>query len=394
MVVVTYLVARRADHATASVAALFVATQPNFVRESHYVLTDVPMTCLVTLTLLMAVRAAESDKAWSYAWAGIIAGLAAATKYNGGLAVIMPLVAVFIGHGHRRIAKSVAALIGALAAFLIAAPYTWLAWPEFVSGFSALARLYANGPAPIESPWLTYLKHLRINLGVPLLVAAALGLVAAAFRIRRVSRGERALWAIAFIFVCLWFTLIATQHIVFARYLLPLLPPLLVVAACGVEWVATGIVKLSGRPAVRHATLAIVVIVVAYRPVESALAFDRMIAKTPTTGLAYAWILEHVPPGASLVVETAGIRFPEGRYRTRAEYRLTNRGLADYVHDQVDYVIATSQAFGSFVDGGGRSASPGGEAYRDLFGRLILLYVSSPSPDHPGSEIRVYRVPQ
>ena len=63
---------------TALLAAGMLAVMPLHVRESHYVLTDVPVTFFVMLTLLLSLRAHERATAWSFALAGAAAGLAGA----------------------------------------------------------------------------------------------------------------------------------------------------------------------------------------------------------------------------------------------------------------------------------------------------------------------------
>ena len=122
-----------------------MAVMPLHVRESHYVLTDVPLTFFVTLTLLLTLRAAERERAVDFAWAGAAAGLAAATKYPGALSLLLPLIAVWMTLGAKpsRALASLAALGGAAAAFLLAAPYTLLDLPAFLNGYAHLAGYYS-----------------------------------------------------------------------------------------------------------------------------------------------------------------------------------------------------------------------------------------------------------
>ena len=79
--------------AHALLAAALLAVLPIHVRESHYVLTDVPMTFFVTLALVLSLRAHEQGSVSAFAWAGAAAGLAAGTKYTAWVSVLMPLVA-------------------------------------------------------------------------------------------------------------------------------------------------------------------------------------------------------------------------------------------------------------------------------------------------------------
>ena len=66
-------------------AAGVMAVMPIHVRESHYVLTDVPTTFFITLTFLLSLRAHERATVKDFAWAGVAAGLATSVKYPAGL---------------------------------------------------------------------------------------------------------------------------------------------------------------------------------------------------------------------------------------------------------------------------------------------------------------------
>src|SRR6266508_2510942 len=57
------------------------------VRDSHFGVTDVSMTLLVTVSCLCLVRGALEDRTWPFALAGIAAGAGASMKYNAVLMV-------------------------------------------------------------------------------------------------------------------------------------------------------------------------------------------------------------------------------------------------------------------------------------------------------------------
>src|SRR5204863_624776 len=78
-------------------AAAQMAVLPLHVRESHFILTDVPMTALTTMAVWLSVRAARLGTVRAYAWAGAACGLAAAAKYNGGL-VLNAAVSAWLIH--------------------------------------------------------------------------------------------------------------------------------------------------------------------------------------------------------------------------------------------------------------------------------------------------------
>jgi 4-amino-4-deoxy-L-arabinose transferase-like glycosyltransferase len=91
-VLLVYLIGMRWGTRYALLASALMAVMPMHVRESHYVLTDVPVTFFVTLTFLLSLRAHEQPGATAFAWAGATAGLAIAIKYTGGLVVLLPLI--------------------------------------------------------------------------------------------------------------------------------------------------------------------------------------------------------------------------------------------------------------------------------------------------------------
>ena len=226
-VLVTYAIARRIGRVAALTAAALLATQPMHVRESHYVLTDVPMTFFVTLTIWLSVRASERGNTRAFLAAGLAAGLAAATKYNGGVVILAPLLAAVLTERSTRTGKWLVAVVGGAAvAFIAGAPFTVLDLPAFLDSFARLINQYARPAAPAH---VLYLKHLRINLRTPALILIAAGAALAVYRLRAGRTPERVAWAATSLFAVAWFMMIAGQAIVFGRYLLPLLPAVLVI---------------------------------------------------------------------------------------------------------------------------------------------------------------------
>ena len=77
-------------------SALTLAIMPLHAQHSHFLTVDVPATFWGVLSLLWAVRLATGDAKPLRAavWAGVFAGLAAATKYNMALAVL-PMAAAY-----------------------------------------------------------------------------------------------------------------------------------------------------------------------------------------------------------------------------------------------------------------------------------------------------------
>ena len=148
-IVLVYRAGLRLGTAAALFAALAMALQPQHVRESHFALTDVPMTFFVVLTLVQSLSASQNPRPIEFLLAGIATGLAAATKYNAALAIVMPLCALSPIKAIRLFVASAAALLaGAAIGFVVGAPYTLLDLPGFLNGFARLLGFY-NERAPV-----------------------------------------------------------------------------------------------------------------------------------------------------------------------------------------------------------------------------------------------------
>ncbi len=92
-IVLVFRIGLRWGQGVALVAALAMAVLPSHVREAHFILTDTPLTFFVTLALLLSIRAAEDGRMRTLAWAAVAVGLATAIKYNGVVAMLLPLMA-------------------------------------------------------------------------------------------------------------------------------------------------------------------------------------------------------------------------------------------------------------------------------------------------------------
>jgi len=401
-VLLVYLAGRRISTLTGLLAAALFAVQSLHVRESHFVLTDVPMTFFVALTWVLTLRACEWHQARGFLWVGLAVGAAAATKYNGGVAFLLPLLALALctETWRWRIRALLLCVLGAAGMFLLWAPYTVIALPEFLNAFAYLADMYADGPPRPEPAWLTYTKHLRNNFSVPALIAAGGGLL---LTIRAVIRAPRAAdtraWVLTAAFALVYFYMISGQRLVWGRYLLPLLPFLCVLAAGAVVWTVTHLARVAQqrqwpRPAsLAAATAGVLLLVLGYMPTANALGWLSVVSKVSTNKQAYDWILENIPEGSRIATETREVLLPPGRYDMSFQRRLIDQSADQYLQGNYDYLLASSLSFrvAFYQDPPEETALIG---YRDLFRRTEHVITFMPSAAHPGPELRIHRVPK
>ena len=389
-VLVVFRIGLRWGARHALLAAALMALMPLHVRYSHYVLTDIPLTFFVALTMLMALTAHERPVVRAFVWAGAMAGLAAAVKYNGGLALLMPLLACWMTPAARpsRMVCALAAIGAAAVAFFVAAPFTILDLPGFLDRFASLTAEYRNGPPPAEAGIIIYLKHLRLQFGLPGMLLITGGLLMGL--VRAVGGPGRVPWAVALVFTIPYFLIVAEQRIIYARYMLPIVPMLCVLAAAAVISGVSLLRRYQFPRGVRTALIAGLTIALLGPPAATAVSFDRIIAKTSTTDLAYRWILENAPEGSRIVQEGNHLTFP-ARYESRRMRQLRQLTYDQYVQAGADYLIASSQCYGPYL------VSP--STYREEFTAYMTLFTRgqevarfTASDEHPGPELRIVKV--
>jgi 4-amino-4-deoxy-L-arabinose transferase-like glycosyltransferase len=393
-ILMVYWAGRRISPATGLVSAALFAVQSLHVRESHFVLTDVPMTFFVALTWVLTLRAHADGRLRSFIWIGVAAGAAAATKYNGGVALLLPVLALLLGQGGLgwRLWRLAATLLAAGATFLVCAPYTVLALPEFLNAFAYLAHMYAKGEPLAEPVWIIYLKHLRNNMSIPAMLMVLAGmLVAVSALVRRPREQATLAWTLATAFALVYYWMISGQRLVWGRYLLPLLPFACVLAGGTIVAVVDALRSRKVTSALATSIGAVMLIVAAWQPTTNAVDWLSMVAKTSTAKQAYDWITTNIPPNSKIAFESREVLLPADRYRSEFFTLLTRRTNDFYRTEGFDYLVASSAKFRiAFED-----EPPNMEArtgYLELFRRNQMVTRFIPSDNHPGSELRIYRV--
>jgi hypothetical protein len=357
----TFFLARAVSASTAGglFAALAVATNYLHVRDSHFATVDVAMTFFATLCLIFAIEASADDRMKTWVAAGLCAGLAASTKYNGAL-VFLSLVAAALARARagdlaRRLAAAAAA---AVVAYALTSPYTLLRWRSTLRSLGTTRELL-YGPAG-EPALLTHLRTtLPIGFGWPVCLAALLGL-ATCLRRRHVPG------LVVLAFAVPLFASASSVTMVFPRYLVPLVPPLAVFAAEGALAVARGS---------RGLALALALLAAAPGAWGSAQ-FDRLAARADTRLLAAAWAETHLPRNAHVLL-CRGYGMPQLERRTKpVDCRRDELPL-----DWGRYVVTASHPVLSFD-----VVSAGLQRTLEARGRAVAVF----NPFKPGSTERPY----
>jgi 4-amino-4-deoxy-L-arabinose transferase-like glycosyltransferase len=420
------LARRMADQATGLLAALFFAVAILHVRESHFAMTDVLMTLLVTVSLALLVRAlgtagdAPSSRARSVRWfgaAGLAGGLATSTKYGAaailaGMAAAQLLWLVQSKEAPWRPGAwkpSIAFLAAFGCGFLIATPYALLDFKAFEAGLQFdFTHLSEGHGVQLGYGWSYHLiRSLPLGVGLPTCVAALVGVIPLA---RHHGRQACVIGA----FAAAFYASIGSGYTVFFRYVLPLVPIACLSAAVAVRYVGPWLARQSGVS--NGAALALLAALIGGPALVNSAWLDLLLAKTDTRVLAARWLAPRLKPEESLHeaggqytrLELPGVRFhrwslfdpvansfgdPDGRtpdWLVFAESPLWTYALVPWELRQLalnKYVLV--QVFpatkGPAMDGRGQPA------FYDLQDAFFLPLTGFSTVERPGPTLLIYR---
>jgi uncharacterized membrane protein len=116
-------------------AALCMAILPFHVHHSHYALSDVPMVFVLAWAIYFSAKILHEGRLGDYLLAGLFVGLAASTKYNGGLTALAVVVAHFmhikLHKPLRKIHFAAASAVASVVGFLVGTPFALLDFQTF-----------------------------------------------------------------------------------------------------------------------------------------------------------------------------------------------------------------------------------------------------------------------
>jgi 4-amino-4-deoxy-L-arabinose transferase-like glycosyltransferase len=342
-----------------TVAAAIVAVETTHVLYSHMAVTDVPLTLGVAIALgLMITGRLE--------WAGLAAGLATGAKYPG-VFLVVPLV-VAGWKQWRRLA--IACGIGA-AAFLATSPFVLVHPGQATHDAFRVQRLARQGWLGFEHDHISLIAFpARLWSGMgPALIVAALGLGFAAWQRKRTD-------LILVAFVLVYFIDLLTLRAHFDRYVLPLVPPLAVLAG-------------------RMRTLAPVTLLALAIPLTWSIRKDIDLARTDTRVVAHDWIERHLPPGARVAADSStppleGLDvLPLALPGPRRPFD-PNRDIARLRRDGIQYAFVTGAVADRVL--AARDRYPREAKFYETLKREKPLYYVKPGHGLSGPWVWLYRI--
>ncbi|MBA3833354.1 MAG: glycosyltransferase family 39 protein [Chthoniobacterales bacterium] len=278
----------------ARVIAFFLGTFAGFIAYAHFLTCDSPLLFFLVAALYFAQRIVQRGETRDYFWAGLLAGLATATKYNGlGAAILIPVAHLLSNNCtslraclfQRRLFIGLAMIP---AGFLIGNPYAIIDSKRFVADFMYNYEVTPAYGGASGHGYGVFLRQFPEIVGWP--GAIALGLLALASLVivlvpRLRSRETVSGYLLGLSFFLLYYLKMGEPARVPTRFVLPAIPFFVMLAGP----------SLAAMQSRRLWICALLAPVICYNTFCAALVGQRF-ASDPRLA-AQIWMIEHVPPG-------------------------------------------------------------------------------------------------
>jgi len=310
-VFMVFILTRRcAGDRAAALAAGLLAVVPLHIQLSQMVNVDVPLTFFVMLTIGMLVSLRENCSLRRYLLTGMCIGLAASAKYTGGLLVV-PLVVAHILRAPRRVfarealLRLSASLVASGLVFVLLNPYVVMDFRQFLNDFSSEQYHMRYGHFGIagdsSTPGFYLGSVLPAAVGVAGMLFALFGL-AVTPRTAWPMRYQLALWPLLYIGVVMTWTMHAD------RYLLPIVPAVVIWASIGLMWVWSKVEAVAQARGIPRAVVGVLlVLVLLWQPLLADMRYYRSALLPDTREIARTWAEKVLPPGSVAVMGPLGL---------------------------------------------------------------------------------------
>lgn len=273
---------------TALLASLFLAVNFLHARDSHFIYVDIPLLIVMIVSFPIILRISVSPWALKlHAMAGIMIGLAAATKYNGIFLALPYLWICLRTISWRYLGKfwCVAAL-GVLLSFFLFNPYAFLDFKTFLWELHVQSRSNTGG-----YPWVHHLAYsLAGAMGIPFLLFALLAVIRPFFSRDLPSQSLS-------IFVIGYYAVLCKWGQPYDRYVLPLIPPLCILSAIFLMELKA---KITYVGPFLFATLFLTFTIPSAVKI---VRWNSLMAEKDVRTLTKEWIESHIPAGSYIAMD-------------------------------------------------------------------------------------------
>jgi uncharacterized membrane protein len=340
---------------------LIAAFTVSFIQSAHFAVTESIITLVVVLTCLLSKKIFEKPKTTYALLIGITTGLGIAAKITAVSFLIIPVFALLLLFiKQKSIRKFILNLtlisITTFATFFVFSPYTLLNWNKFWESMKYESGV-ATGSYPVvytlqfnhSISYLFQLENLFWQIG-PIALFAILGFI---FLVIFSFLKKQKELVIFYIFPLLYFLYVGSWHTKFIRYMIPILP-FLIIAASFLLFEITKKFKKTG-----FILISTFLLLTAFW----AMAFFSIYTKEQTRISASEWVYLNVPVDKTILTEQWDDTLPVpigtlnlNRYKdlNLTMYEPDNSSKINYLTNNLskgDYIIFNSRRlYGTLIN--------------------------------------------
>jgi hypothetical protein len=285
------------------IAALLLAVNPLHVQYSQIIRTDVHATVFMLMCVLSSIAIAQHNRTADYVKAGILVALACGTKWPAATILACPIGAAwyYLHTGEVRIGKqmgNVALLIvTALVALFFVSPYIYLDYQTTLANLKGEAsneHLGGTGGGFWFNMIWYFREPFRASFGILGLILGIGGISWTTLK-SGMARATLLLGFLAFLIA------VSAQHLIWARWIVPLLPFIALFIAIMLNEVFKRVAPHINLSAA-NALLAVIVALIAI-PMALTTRAETIERANDTRTLASNWLRHKIPAGSGVVME-------------------------------------------------------------------------------------------
>jgi hypothetical protein len=290
-------------------SSLFLALAYLHVRDSHFGVTDIPLTFFMLWSVFYMIKSYQDKTMKNYIIAGIISGIAASVK-NNGFILVVPMAVVHAlnlleqkENGLKFILNERMLLFISVMGFtfLLGTPYVYWTFDKFIIQFLAeINHLQEGHGINLGRGWLYHLRFsLFYGLGWSFLTFSLIGMV-----FLFIKDFKKAILLCTF--PVIYYLITGKGLVVFVRYTLPMIPFLCITTGYLLIFMIDQghNLKIS---LVRKSSYIFALLILLGPSIYNIIGFDSLLTQKDSRLLAKDWIQKNIPTKASIFQTGGGI---------------------------------------------------------------------------------------
>jgi len=287
------------DYRIGLLSSFILAITPVHIINSHYISTDITLTFLTTVILILSFHIAKNGGIKTYISTGILLGIAGATKYSIAPLVIIPLLAHILSGKKITDRKLIYYFLFIPAGFFIGNPYSLIEPGSFISSLKSSLEINTTNPVtqntldcfgPQNNFLFYFFTATKYGFGIPLSLLFLSSLIYAFIK-REKTDIIFAGWVIIF-----WSFISLMSPWQLVRWQLPYVPVLCLLAARFIVAVSAG-----GNKYIRLSLLSAACLIFFYTALYS-ISCVKIMAEKDVRDEASEWIESNIPEGKRIAV--------------------------------------------------------------------------------------------